>query len=187
MNARAALDALPRVVDIMASELSWSRAQKRRQIEQAVLFLRSMGLAPDGGASVSEGVPKGLLERAFWYLGSGWWWWAGTNKVRTSVEYSRAQFEAGEVDALRNAFEKRALGVMVRDVSGGGGGVTEVKKVKKEEIGVLLEEVPGYEGIPVKDCEYAVEEAGFASVVEVDFDEFVEASCSDFSDEQKEC
>jgi glycerol-3-phosphate dehydrogenase len=135
-----------------------------------VSFLRSMGLAPEMYAVSAEQEPKGMIERAIWRLGG---LWAGASKARTSVEYSRAQFEAGEVDALRHAFEKRAVGVVVRD---GDGDVAEVRRIKKEELVELLKEVPGYEDTPVKDCEYVLEEAGFATRVDMDFDEFVEAS-----------
>ncbi len=45
LNARAALDALPRVIDIMSSELNWSRNERKKQIRDAVEFLvGSMGL-----------------------------------------------------------------------------------------------------------------------------------------------
>ena len=44
MNAQAALEALPRVIDIMASELNWSSSRKQQEWTAAVSYLRTMGL-----------------------------------------------------------------------------------------------------------------------------------------------
>lgn len=44
LNAQAALEALPNVIDIMAEELSWSKARKSAEWTDAVQFLGSMGL-----------------------------------------------------------------------------------------------------------------------------------------------
>ena len=44
LNAQAALEALPRVIDLMAEELRWSRARKEREWTDTVHFLASMGL-----------------------------------------------------------------------------------------------------------------------------------------------
>ena len=170
LNVRAALEALPRVVDIMANELNWNRAQKKAQIEQAVSFLRSMGLAPDTASVLPEIERVGLLEGMTWRLGGIW---GGASKVRTSVEYSRAQFEAGEVDALRQAFEKKASMVNVTDASGVVG---EIWRVMKEELIEIIKDVPGYEDTAAKDCEYALQEAGFAGRADIDLDEFIEVS-----------
>ena len=45
LNAQAALEALPTVIDLMAEELKWSRKRKEREWKEAVQFLASMGLA----------------------------------------------------------------------------------------------------------------------------------------------
>jgi glycerol-3-phosphate dehydrogenase len=168
LNARAALESLPRVVDIMASELNWSRAQKKAQIEQAVSFLSSMGLAPEEASVLPESEPVGLLERMAWRLGGIW---GGVSKVRMPVEYSRAQFEAGEVDALRQAFEKKASVVYLTDASGI---VEEMRKVRLEALVEIIKDIPGYEDIAAKDYDYALQEAGFAGRVDIDLDEFIE-------------
>jgi len=47
-------------------------------------------------------------------------------------------------------------------------------RLPKAALGAVLQEVPGYEGIPTKDCEYVLEEAGFKTRADVDFDEFLE-------------
>jgi glycerol-3-phosphate dehydrogenase len=50
LNAQAALEALPRIIDLMGEELGWSKARKAAEWTNAVHFLGSMGL------------PKGKLE-----------------------------------------------------------------------------------------------------------------------------
>jgi len=45
LNAQAALEALPKVIDLMAEELHWGRARKEREWKDTVAFLASMGLA----------------------------------------------------------------------------------------------------------------------------------------------
>lgn len=47
LNAEAALQALPRVVDIMAEELKWDDKRKKEEITKATIFLHTMGLAND--------------------------------------------------------------------------------------------------------------------------------------------
>lgn len=47
LNAQAALEALPGIIDLMGAELGWSERRRQREWEDAVLFLRSMGL-PEG-------------------------------------------------------------------------------------------------------------------------------------------
>ena len=53
LNALAALEALPMVIDIMALELQWSPSRKEREWRDTVAFLASMGL-PRSKLSVSR-------------------------------------------------------------------------------------------------------------------------------------
>ena len=64
LNAQAALEALPNVIDLMASDLNWDTARKDREWRDAVTFLRSMGLA-EGMRGVSRAdVESGRVIRA---------------------------------------------------------------------------------------------------------------------------
>lgn len=45
LNAEASLEALPKVIDIMAREHKWSSREKERQFKAATTFLQSMGLS----------------------------------------------------------------------------------------------------------------------------------------------
>jgi glycerol-3-phosphate dehydrogenase len=47
LNAEAALQSLPRVIDIMAEELKWDEARKKEEYIKATVFLGTMGLAND--------------------------------------------------------------------------------------------------------------------------------------------
>jgi glycerol-3-phosphate dehydrogenase len=174
LNAQAALNALPRVVDIMAQELNWSLSRKRRELQHATSFLTSMGLPP--GAKVPEIEPHGLLEKAesalWWVISGGSIVTTGPGKVQ-SVMYSRAQFEAGEIDMLRAAFGQKAAIVSPVDVARGTEGKNLVR-LRRENVQALLKELPGYESVHPKDLEYVLEEAGLGKIVDMDFDEFVE-------------
>jgi glycerol-3-phosphate dehydrogenase len=53
LNAQAALEALPRIIDLMSEELGWSKARKATEWTNAVHFLGSMGL-PKGKWELSR-------------------------------------------------------------------------------------------------------------------------------------
>ncbi|KZT65822.1 DAO-domain-containing protein [Daedalea quercina L-15889] len=155
LNAQAALDALPRVVDIMAEECKWSSSRKSAELERATRFLASMGLPP-GAEPLHR--PQGLLEKVEGALGLG----VGHRRKRAAPEmvYSRAQFEAGEVEQLRVVFVGAAKGAE--------------EKLGHERVLDLVKAMPGYGAVNKKDYEYVLEEAGFSKAQDVDFDEFVE-------------
>ena len=46
LNSQAALESLPKVIDIMSKELSWSKKRQSDEFAQAKEFLMSMGLHP---------------------------------------------------------------------------------------------------------------------------------------------
>lgn len=160
LNAQAALDALPRVVDIMAGELGWGRARKIAELYRAVAFLESMGLAPG-----IELAPRTWREWAT----SSLFGLTGSAALRPDGRtHSRAQFEAGEVDALREAFAARASGLAGQGETGG------VQRLGRQELNAVLHEVPGYEKTREKEFDYVLDEAGFIQQLDFDFDEFVE-------------
>jgi glycerol-3-phosphate dehydrogenase len=167
LNAQAALEALPRIVDIMAEELKWGSAQKKKEIEQAIEFLGTMGLAPGAADSLQEPSSRkfltylGKLKPVIWPL-------SRAPAAKTPTLYSRSQFEVGEVEALQDAFLKHAHKVTL---SAGG-----QMKIRKDDLSILLHDIPGYEDIPLSDYKYVLEDAGFRHRHELDFDEFIEVS-----------
>jgi glycerol-3-phosphate dehydrogenase len=136
-----------------------------------------MGLPP--GAKVPEIEPHGLLEKAesalWWVISGGSIVTAGPGKVQ-SVMYSRAQFEAGEIDMLRAAFAQKAAIVSPVDIARGteGNNLVQELRLRRENVQALLKELPEYESVHPKDLEYVLEEAGLGKIVDMDFDEFVE-------------
>ena len=172
LNAQAAFDALPCIVDIMAEELGWSYAQRRKQIAAAVRFLGSMGLPPalTISSNLPEPIPKSWLdriERSFWRTGrnilSLVQWGNIAQRVDETDTFtpSRSKFEPGEVAALRNAFNRRTK------VAEG------IEKVISEEILSILKEIPAYADITKKELDYVLDEAGLRERA-VSFDEFIE-------------
>jgi len=59
LNAQAALQALPTVIDVMADELQWSQERKDLEWSQTVHFLASMGLSADKLDMTREEVLQG--------------------------------------------------------------------------------------------------------------------------------
>jgi glycerol-3-phosphate dehydrogenase len=168
LNAQAALEALPRVVDIMAEEFKWGSAQKKKQIEQATEFLGTMGLAPGMADALQEPSSRNSLYLDKLKLME--WSFSHATAAKTPTLYTRSPFEAGEVEALRDAFFKHAHKVATN--------AGEQMKIKKDGLSLLLHDIPGYEDIPLSDYEYVLDEAGFRNRQELDFDEFIEVSTS---------
>lgn len=167
LNAQAALRALPRVVEIMADDLNWSRSRQRAEVERATKFLASMGLPP--GIEPPPLKTHSLMEK-FWAslgfltraLGE-----AGTLKAAQEMVYSRAKFEAGEITALHDAFS--AMVEQYPVVEG------ETLLGRTDVIG-LIRSLKGYEGVSQKDYEYVLTETGFADKSDFDLEEFVEVT-----------
>lgn len=176
LNARAALDALPQVVDIMADELGWSYKERKNQITKAVEFLGSMGLPPAfmTSAFIPEPEPRGLtehIEKAFWKAGTGVVHILGFGNIESREKaYGRSKFEGGEVAALRNAFITNARAQQ------GGAAIAGELKLKTEDILDILKDATGYSEISRKELNYVLDEAGLKGHGEVDFDQFIEVS-----------
>ncbi|EIW59309.1 DAO-domain-containing protein [Trametes versicolor FP-101664 SS1] len=158
LNAQAALDALPRVVELMAEELHWSAARAKAETAAGTEFLLSMGLAPGAVSRRAAQDAKGVVERVEDVLGI-------RHSARARPEqmvYSRAQFAAGEVEALHGAFGARVPAERAE------------KRLGTGEVFELVRGLAGFEGVRQKDFDYVLEEAGFKANKDVDFDEFVE-------------
>ncbi|KAF9565110.1 DAO-domain-containing protein [Agrocybe pediades] len=176
LNSRVALDALPLVVDIMAEELNWTYKQRQEQIDKAVAFLTSMGIAPEfAAANKPMPIPRGTMEKmtaSLWTtLGSGLQA-IGLKKAElppVSAGPGRSKFEGGEVAALRAAFAARAKPA----------GFDGEEKVKVEEVKDILKELSGYADISKikqKDMDYVLHEVDMTELEHLNFDEFIEIS-----------
>lgn len=168
LNAQAALDALPHIVDIMADELGWSYSERKKQISKAFQFLGSMGLPSSfmTSAFMPEPEPRGMMEhieKTLWKAGTGVVHVFGFSTTEGQKLYGRSKFEGGEVAALRNAFISNAHGGEL--------------KVKTGDILELLKDVTGYSEITKKELNYVLDEAGLKGQgEEVDLDQFIEVS-----------
>ncbi|KXT06914.1 hypothetical protein AC578_7151 [Pseudocercospora eumusae] len=63
LNAQAALEALPRVIDLMGEELKWSKARKQQEWKDTVTFLGSMGLPKSKQKLTRDDVEKGKVGK----------------------------------------------------------------------------------------------------------------------------
>ena len=173
LNAHAALDALPRIVDIMADEFGWSYRERKKQISKAFQFLGSMGLPPTfmTSAFIPEPEPRGIvehIEKALWKVGTGVLHVLGFSTIESQKVYGRSKFEGGEVAALRNAFVNNAQGAAAAGEL----------KLKTGDILGILKDVTGYSEITKKELNYVLYEAGLKGRGEVDLDQFIEVSLS---------
>lgn len=196
LNARAAHQALPRVADIMASELGWSSSQKSDMIAESEHFLISaMGLDPvlATHATVKDAVKDRVsqiarpVKRVASQLGLFGGAVDGTEGLSSPIAaLSRELFSENEIAALKTAFVS-AADVVSKGTTGAaeGSNVVEEKKVAKVKLESVLKggELSGwgYETITGKEISYVLEEAGFRRRDELDFDEFVEV-CANLKD-----
>lgn len=161
------------VVDILAEELHWDKKRKEQELEQGARFLGTMGLPP----SLTEKNPftwkeestlASLLNSLRSLVGL-----KPTVERRAAAEiiYSRAQFEAGEIEELRTAFSSH---VKQQETSGSLTGSSPHIRVPRQALFDIIKGLSNFDAIKPKDYEYVLEEAGFAKQAEVDFDEFVE-------------
>ncbi|KAL4246593.1 Glycerol-3-phosphate dehydrogenase [Abortiporus biennis] len=176
LNAQASLDALPRIIDIMKDELHWNKRRQKEEFEKGKEFLTSMGLRPGAEPRVSmsgirgRGVGKVGLRECFdslLGLGSSAEGHRVVGEIRSGGEmvYSRARFDAGEVEILKKAFVEKT------GIEGHGG------EIAKKDIFGLVKSLPGYEAIKTKDFDYVLEEVGIQrrnSEEGINFDDFVE-------------
>ncbi|KAL4073287.1 FAD dependent oxidoreductase-domain-containing protein [Scleroderma yunnanense] len=197
VNTQAAFSALPRVIEIMSEELAWTRTRQREEFERGIKYLQSMGLPPGAINNNVGEYPwdrKGHMGWVGWVT-KGFWCLVGicsptlaTIPVVKGVPqlYSRAKFEAGEVEALRETFDRHA--VASEDVGQIPEGMSVAdKRLRKDRIKAVLTEFAkecpgwGYERFREADYRYVLAEAGFHNREDVEFDEFVEI-CGNLKD-----
>ncbi len=157
LNASAALDALPRVIQIMGEELGWSKRRRREEHNRAAEQLLSMGIQP----SQLEFIPMGWRE---WIL-TGFGVLAPSSPITTAdlpmvTTPSRAIFSPGEIETMSGAFIA---------IAGGDKG-----SIAKCQLHSLIKVMKGFESIKDKQIEYVLREAGLQGRPEFDCNEFLE-------------
>ncbi|KZW03354.1 DAO-domain-containing protein [Exidia glandulosa HHB12029] len=148
LNAQAALDALPRVIDIMGDELKWSRSRRKAEVERTKAFLESMGLAKEVSAQRRELMGWGDWARGLLF--------GQAAPVRGT--YSRAQFAPGEVDRLRAAFAAHAVG----------------DRLTKPAIREAMKQEEEYQSYSAADVQSVLEQTGLDTRTDIGLDEFLE-------------
>ncbi|KAJ1722337.1 mitochondrial glycerol-3-phosphate dehydrogenase [Coemansia erecta] len=106
LDAQAARDALPKVIDIMATELHWDAARKQKEARKALEYLTTMGL-PDSILSEDALLPANAKAKDAKR--------SGVTNVRTTRTldlvdpasyYRRGVFSAEEIGAILAAFSE---------------------------------------------------------------------------------
>jgi len=87
LNAQAALEALPKVIDIMAAELNWSNTRKNTEWKDSVAFLESMGLPKSKLSATRKQVEAGQFS------------------FKDSLEYKMYSRHDGPADELKSDLE----------------------------------------------------------------------------------
>ncbi|KAG0376151.1 mitochondrial glycerol-3-phosphate dehydrogenase [Mortierella sp. AD032] len=111
LNVHAALDALPRVIEIMAEELKWDAARQAKEVEDAKAFLTTMGL-PVSPIAYPTNVPEAVVGHPVPASGEGektgfWGRMSGKSASGANVAdafYSRAQFNPEELAEFHKVF-----------------------------------------------------------------------------------
>ena len=92
LDAEAALEALPKVIDLMAVELNWSRKRQTQEFADGLAFLESMGLSKARiGKLTIEDVRKGRHKQCL--------------EVDDDL-LSRTVFTVEELDTLKRKFQE---------------------------------------------------------------------------------
>ncbi|WWC99511.1 hypothetical protein V866_006414 [Kwoniella sp. B9012] len=96
LNVQVTLETLPRVIDIMGEELGWDRAKKETEFDNAVEFLKSMGL-PEQATKIKLAD----VAKSHGNIGT-----LGLANSEDAKLYARAQFTPDEVSNLKRQFEE---------------------------------------------------------------------------------
>jgi len=154
LNSRAALDALPRVIDVMGQELKWDSKRKRAEYERATQQLKSMGLTV---------LP---LERtSSWseWLSSGFGLFP-TARISSPSPHTRAIFSPGELENARSSFTLQAQ--------------LDTGKVASQAIVRAIQGVKGFENVKDKHVKYAIRQVGIKETEDIGVDDFIEICSS---------
>lgn len=111
LNVEATVEALPRVIELMAEELGWDKKRRDAEFTNAIDFLGSMGLQPARlqqlrQTSLDETIKilkeKGTITAGIPYMGKA----AVTGQDVNATIVSRAQFTSDEMIQLRRRFDQ---------------------------------------------------------------------------------
>ncbi|KAG2176604.1 hypothetical protein INT44_007268 [Umbelopsis vinacea] len=147
LNAQAALESLPRVIEIMSDELKWSKERQKKEFDDAVEFLTTMGL-PSSSSQIVYPVTKDHHP-------------AGApieNAKSHDAVFSRARFLPDELKEFQSVFSE-----LDHDKDG---------HLKAEDLPKVFSRL----GVPVKEdvLDAAIKALDNTSDSSVEFSEFLE-------------
>lgn len=91
LNATAALDALPRVIEIMSAEHGWNSKRANKEFNDALQFLQAMGLHPSKAKLTMKQVQRGEAHKL---------------DADEDTLYQRARFQPEEIETLKGTFDR---------------------------------------------------------------------------------
>ncbi|KAG8703168.1 mitochondrial glycerol-3-phosphate dehydrogenase [Ceratobasidium sp. 395] len=173
LNAQAALDALPRVVEIMGAELGWDAKRRKQEIERTASFLVSMGLfsAPEQVKGLGAGLgavvgigsgatadSKGIAKKVWSSIAGGASGQAGANAPGSGTRGTRAVFSSDELKALRRAFIERSSTTSPPSSSASS---TFSATLPLSALHEIVHSIPSYSAVREQDITRALEETAF--------------------------
>ncbi|KAG8694925.1 mitochondrial glycerol-3-phosphate dehydrogenase [Ceratobasidium sp. 394] len=172
LNAQAALDALPRVVEIMGAELGWDVKRRKQEIERTAAFLVSMGLfsAPEQVKSLGAGVgalgigsgasagSEGIAKKVWSAVSGGSRGQLPPKAPGSGTRETRAVFSSDELQALRRAFIEHSSTTSPPSSSASS---TSSATLPLSALREIVHSLPSYAAVRDQDIARALEETAF--------------------------
>ncbi|KAI8813018.1 FAD dependent oxidoreductase-domain-containing protein [Cladochytrium replicatum] len=169
LDSGAALQALPRVVEIMGEELNWTRERKRGEYETACGFLETMGLHWSQIAAAEPDAPATTKGSEGWVSLRRESWDEAVAGLRRSL------FTVEEMERFRAEFGRLEKPAKIE--GGVGGAKKRIGVVGPKEVGrllgVVLAELPAKE-----EFEGILNKAGLKNKNELEFNDVLEIAAS---------
>lgn len=148
LNVQVTLETLPRVIDIMGEELGWDQRRKVREFDEAVQFLKSMGLPESTKITLAD-----VTNRKHNNIGV-----LGLEHKEEAALYARSAFSPKELARLKDQFEQLDL--------------DNDQKITQEDILVAMKNM-GYDANP-EVAHGILQEVDFTRKGAIDFSDFLD-------------
>jgi glycerol-3-phosphate dehydrogenase len=112
LNASAAMDVVPKVIDIMGDELKWNKDRKRKEFEAARQFLITMGLEDLSGPSEFNAMELVHLRKQFSLLDTNGDGSISVDDLCTLIDQSQIKIKDEELHKYITEFDKNRNGTL---------------------------------------------------------------------------